>query len=134
SCHRVGDQGGSVGPELSAAGLCLKPEEIVESVLWPRRQVKDGFAAISVATADGRVHQGYPQAETASHLVLRDPATGDAVRIARAEIEATRTDGTLMPEGLAAAMVPEQRRDLIRFLLDLGRLGQGAADHLRQQA
>jgi sugar phosphate isomerase/epimerase len=42
SCHRVGDQGGSVGPDLSTAGACIKPEEIVESLLWPGRRVKEG--------------------------------------------------------------------------------------------
>ena len=37
--------GGTIGPDLSTAGACIKPEEIVESVLWPARQVKDGYAA-----------------------------------------------------------------------------------------
>jgi putative heme-binding domain-containing protein len=133
SCHRIGDQGGSVGPELTTVGACLKPEEIVESVLWPRRQVKEGFAALFVATAAGRVHQGYAQSQTNTHLVLRDPATGAQTRIARSDIEAIRTEGTLMPDGLASAMTPGERRDLVRFLLDLGR-EHGAADHLRQQA
>ena len=35
-----------------------------------------------------------------------------------------------MPEGLAAAMTPDERRDLVRFLLDLGRPGPAAAGHL----
>ncbi len=59
SCHRVGDQGGSVGPDLSTAGVCIKPEEIVESLLWPGRKVKEGYEAVTVATADGRTVQGY---------------------------------------------------------------------------
>ncbi len=45
SCHRVEGQGGSVGPDLTTAGFCIKPEELVESVLWPRRKVKEGYAA-----------------------------------------------------------------------------------------
>ena len=65
SCHRVGGQGGTVGPDLTTAGACIKPEEIVESVLWPGRKVKEGYEAVAVATADGRVVQGYKQAETA---------------------------------------------------------------------
>ncbi len=35
-----------------------------------------------------------------------------------------------MPDGLAAAMTADDRRDLIRFLLDLGRPGGNAAGHL----
>jgi putative heme-binding domain-containing protein len=131
SCHRIGDQGGSVGPELTTAGVCLKPEEIVEAVLWPARQVKDGYAAITVATADGKVHQGYRRAETDAELVLADPATGGQLRIPRRDIETIRQNGTLMPEGLAAAMTGAQRADLVRFLLALGRPGDSAAGHLR---
>ncbi len=58
SCHRVADQGGTIGPDLSNVATCLKPEEIVESILWPRLKVKDGFAAVSVATADGKIRHG----------------------------------------------------------------------------
>ena len=65
SCHQALGQGGNVGPDLSTAGLCLKPEEIVESLLWPRRQVKEGFTAFTIATADGKVRQGYKVREVA---------------------------------------------------------------------
>jgi putative heme-binding domain-containing protein len=134
SCHRVEGQGGSVGPDLSAAGACIKAEELVESVLWPRRQVKQGYAAVAVLTADGKVRQGYPQEDSKTELVLRDPATGDRTRIAKADIEGVRTEGTLMPEGLAEAMTREERRDLVRFLLDLGHPGSGTAAHLLRHA
>ena len=34
-----------MGPELTDVGRRLKVEEIVESVLWPKRQVKPEFSA-----------------------------------------------------------------------------------------
>jgi putative heme-binding domain-containing protein len=121
SCHKVGRQGGLVGPELTDLGRSMTPEQVVESVLWPSRQVKEGYAAVVVATADGRTLQGYKQGETDRELTLRDPGTGQTVRVDRAEIEAVRDQGTLMPDGLAASMTSAQRRDLVRFLTDLGR-------------
>jgi len=127
SCHRVAGRGGDVGPDLSASGLCLKPEEVVESILWPRLKVKEGFEAVAVATRDGRVRQGYIQREEAGALLVRDPASGEVARVDRNEIEATQPVGTLMPEGLLAAMTPEERRDLVRFLIDNGRPGPGTA-------
>ena len=71
--------GGMIGPDLSTAGTCLKPEEIVESVLWPRRQVKEGYAAYTVATTDGKIRQGYKLAETPTEIVFRDPASARSV-------------------------------------------------------
>jgi putative heme-binding domain-containing protein len=130
SCHRIGHQGGTVGPDLTTAGHTLTPEQIVESVLWPTRQVKEEYRATAVATAEGKVIQGYKQEETDEALVLREAATGNRVRIAKTSIEERRELGTLMPDGLVAAMTPEQRRDLIRFLIDLGHLEHSSAAHL----
>ena len=108
----------------------MSPEQIVESVLWPRQKVKEGYMAIAVATADGKVIQGYTLDETDERLALREAATGRRIEIARADIEEVREQGSLMPEGLAEAMTPPQRRDLIRFLLELGHSPDGSADPL----
>ncbi len=85
-----------------------------------------------MATTDGKVRQGYRQSETPAELVLRETATNEVARLPKAEIEAVREVGTLMPDGLAAAMSPTERRDLLRFLLDLGKPGSSVpADLLR---
>jgi putative heme-binding domain-containing protein len=134
SCHQVGGQGGNVGPDLSTAGLCLKPEELVESLLWPRRQVKEGFNAFTVATVDGKIRQGYKLREVADRIEFRDPATGEQFQIARSAIDELRDDGSLMPEGLAEAMSQTDRRDLVRFLLELGRPGGESASAIMRHA
>ena len=104
SCHRVGDLGSMIGPDLSTTGTCLKPEEVVESILWPRRQVKDAYAAFTVATNDGKMRQGYKLAETPKEFVFRDPASAQQFHVDKNSIEELRADGTLMPDGLTAAM------------------------------
>jgi putative heme-binding domain-containing protein len=99
SCHKVGKQGGEVGPSLSAVGACIPPEEIVEGVFWPNRTVKPGFKAVAVEVANGRVIQGVVKDETSKELVLQD-AVGKLHRIPRKEIEERREIGSLMPNGL----------------------------------
>jgi putative heme-binding domain-containing protein len=130
SCHQVAGQGGIAGPDLSTVGVCVKPEEIVESVLWPKRKVKEGYAAVTVATLDGKIRQGYQLKTTKGDLELRDPTSGDHFVIKQADIEDVRTDGTLMPDGLVAAMPKPEQRDLVRFLLELGRPEGVAAGRL----
>src|SRR5262245_8911656 len=115
SCHKVGKQGGDVGPILSAVGACIPPEEIVEGVFWPNRTVKPEFRAVAVGVANGQVIQGVVKDETSKDLVLQD-AVGKLHRIPKKEIEGRREIGSLMPEGLTAAMTAEQRRDLVRYL------------------
>ena len=134
SCHRVADPGPLIGPDLSTVGTCLKPEEVVESLLWPRRQVKEAYAAYTIATTDGKTRQAYKLSETPKEIVFREPSSPDKFQIAKSDIEEIRQDGSLMPEGLTAAMSTAERRDLIRFLFDLGHAGSHAADQVRRHS
>jgi len=133
SCHRVGKVGGEVGPDLTTLGACTPAEQVAESILWPARQVKEGYAAVAVATADGRVIQGYRQSEAAGAITLREAASGTPITLAMADVEAVREIGTLMPDRLAEAMAPDQLRDLLRFLIGLGRPGDPGVDALAPQ-
>ena len=122
SCHRVAEHGGAVGPELTEVGVKIDHREIAESILWPRKKVKEGYKAIAVATKDGRILQGYPvEAESdANTLALKDASAGTTSRIPRTEIEETREEGSLMPEGLLQTMTDAEQKDVLRFLLELG--------------
>lgn len=120
SCHKVSDRGGSVGPELTKVGFCLPPEEIVEAVYWPNRTVKPEFKAVSVTTLAGKTVCGVVRREDEKEVILVDPS-GKVETIAKEDIEARTEIGSLMPEGLLAALTKEQRQDLLRYLLELGK-------------
>ncbi len=120
SCHQVGKNGGTIGPSLSEIGRTQNAEQLAEAVLWPRRQVKPEYTAWEVTTSDGRVVRGYKRKENSQRLELFDPTTNTTVDVARDDIEAQQEVGTLMPDGLATAMTAAERRDLVRFLMELG--------------
>ena len=82
--------------------------------------MKPEFVAQLIATEEGIVHQGIVVREDADTLVLREVASCEVVSLAKSDIAERREIGTLMPEGLAAAMSSRERSDLVRFLLDLG--------------
>lgn len=85
--HRIGDSGGIIGPDLSAVGSGVSAERIVTEVLWPARQVKDGFSLTRLTLKDGGVVQGYPQvSRDEKRLLLRDFATGHIQEIPAGEI------------------------------------------------
>ncbi len=98
----------------------MSADLIAESVLWPRRQVKPEYVAWQVTTTDGRVFQGYKRKESDQRLELLDPTTGSAIDISVTDIEELQELGTLMPDGLTSAMTSAERRDLVRFLTELG--------------
>src|SRR5207247_1166619 len=121
SCHQVGSRGGTVGPPLTDVGKRLKPEEIAEALLWPKRHVKPEFIAWRFRMADGRTVQGYKRTETAATVEVFDPTSQKTESLTKADIDERLETGTLMPDGLAAAMTAAQRRDLMRLLIELGR-------------
>ncbi len=120
ACHKVGPLGGAVGPELTTIAKCITPEQIVEAIFWPARTVKPEYQAHALTLADGRVLQGIIKEETAEAVTLVD-ATGARHRVAVADIDERQQVGSLMPANVAVALPPEQRLDLVRYLLELGR-------------
>ncbi len=122
SCHKIGQHGGSVGPDLTKIAGERKPHEIVESVLWPKRHVRPEFVAHQIVTDDGRSRQGYIVKRDDKQIVFRDPTKTEQTdfSIALDEIEQQREVGSLMPDNLLASMTADQQIDLLRFLLALG--------------
>jgi putative heme-binding domain-containing protein len=121
ACHSIGGQGGIIGPQLDAVGRGVPTELLVEAVMWPQRQIKEGFVATTVVMKDGRTLAGYKVAENGKDLQIRDMATQQVTALPKNTIQ-TRTDaGSLMPEGLTASLSREELRDLIAYLASLGK-------------
>jgi putative heme-binding domain-containing protein len=121
SCHKVGKNGGDVGPDLSQVGAKQKLHHIVESLLQPQKVVADPYKAIAVLTVDGQIFRGYTTRETDDELEIRDTGTGKSQVIAQDDIEDVQDVGSLMPVGLLSTMSAQNQLDLIAFLADLGK-------------
>ena len=120
SCHRVGEQGGAIGPDLSAVARAQTKEALVESVLWPKRQVKEGYLLTTVTTKDGRTLQGYRAGETSDALMLRDfSASAGLITVAKRDIAKRDDAGSIMPDGLTDRLAPSELADLLRYLFEL---------------
>jgi putative heme-binding domain-containing protein len=132
SCHKVGSHGGIIGPDLSMLSKERSASQIVESLWWPRREVKPEFTTWTILTVDGQVVTGYKVRETAQAVTLKEPASGKLISIAREEVEEEVAGSTLMPNSLIAGLSSQQQLDLIRFLCDLGRDGQPLPAELQQ--
>lgn len=119
ACHQLKGVGGILGPSLDTVGAGLPLDLIVESVLWPDRQLKEGYFALSVSTKTGDVYLGYSEGEQDGVLQLRDTASGKIQRIPNGQITERNNVGTLMPPGLTNSLREEELRDLIAYLASL---------------
>jgi putative heme-binding domain-containing protein len=118
-CHRVGDRGERVGPELTGLGSRFSRAYIVESVLDPSRTVAPSFEQTFVEMKSGKVLSGIKVAETETSITLVDGETVKHV-VARADIEEQRKQaGSAMPEGLEKRLTEDEFVDLIAYLASL---------------
>jgi putative heme-binding domain-containing protein len=119
ACHRVGNDGGTVGPDLTKVGGVRAGRDLLESVVLPSATFAQGYETYKVDLADGRTAAGVIARRTADGVVLRD-ATGAEVRVPAAAVERMTRDRTsLMPDGLAQTVTPDELRDLFAYLRSL---------------
>ncbi|MGB0578564.1 MAG: PVC-type heme-binding CxxCH protein [Limisphaerales bacterium] len=123
ACHEVDGIKGATsnvkGPNLSAVAAGLPIELLVESLLWPARQIKEGYQSISISTKDGRFITGFADGERGGLVRVRDITSGHITTIRRNEVKTRNNSGSMMPQGLTASLTQQELRDLIKFLSTL---------------
>ena len=134
-CHEP-DSGKRLGPDLSSKREGVSDVFLVDSVLRPSQHLRKGFEPLVVVTLEGLIVTGFPIADDADRVVLREPAAGKEISIDKEDIEETRKGVTsLMPAGLANQLADRnQFLDLVRFLMEIHEQGPARLMELKQAA
>ena len=115
-CHKFDGRGNEVGPPLDGAARDI--EYLLGNVLDPNRVIGAPYFQRIVNTVDGRVEQGLLHAEDDRSITLK---VENAVlkRIPKDDLEGPVkvVEKSLMPEGFANAMTPQNFRDLVRYVM-----------------
>lgn len=115
-CHKVKGEGGEAGPELFGVAAKFNRAQLVESVLYPSRQILDGYKVTRVLTRSGEVKAGRLAADGADELVLLD-AEGKRHAIRKEEVDRRQeSELSLMPDGLNTGLSTQDFADLIAYL------------------
>jgi putative heme-binding domain-containing protein len=119
SCHAVGSEGGTVGPDLSKIGAIRAPVDLLEAIVSPSASIAQGFDTYVFTLSDGRTVTGVLASETSEVVVLRDSA-GNELRLARHAIQdVQRIPASTMPDGLAKSLSRAELHGLLAFLRSL---------------
>ena len=121
SCHRIGNDGEQadgfrVGPDLTSVGAGVPLEIIIESIVWPQRQIKEGYETKTLFLEDGRVMTGYIMARRQLSVTVRELPAGQIREVPRVSIEDHMVKGSAMPSGFINTLTRQELRDLARFL------------------
>jgi putative membrane-bound dehydrogenase-like protein len=119
-CHKVGKEpGGEVGPDLASIGTKYNRQQLVESVLYPSKQILDGYDMTIIETRAGQVIQGIVRGESGDEVTLID-AEGKKHAIKKSDIETrAKSAKSIMPDGLQTGLTILEFADLTAYLESL---------------
>jgi putative heme-binding domain-containing protein len=113
-CHRLFDEGGDIGPDLTAFQRDDLPRMLV-NVVNPSAEIREGFENYLLLTTDGRVVNGFLADQDSQVVVLRG-VDGQNLIFRRDEIEELRAiPRSVMPEGTWQDLSEQQFRDLVAY-------------------
>jgi putative heme-binding domain-containing protein len=116
NCHRIGDKGVNLGPDLSAIGKTRSREDLLDSILDPSRRIEPQYVSYNVETKSGRHVTGLLVKRDANEVVLRD-AQNQEVRLRTDDVmQLTASRVSLMPDGALRDLTAQQAADLVEFL------------------
>lgn len=129
-CHRFRNEGGAVGPDLTAVSGKFSPHDLLESIVDPGREISDQYGASVFSLRNGEKVVG----RIMNLNRKRDGTGGDVYRITTDmmrpnETRAIRAEEILsiepsgismMPPGLLSIMTDNDILDLLSYLLSSG--------------
>ena len=122
-CHKFGDKGAGLGPDLTTVNSRFRPAEIVESIVQPSKVISDQYKSVTLATQDGKVYGGMPIVSDGPNLVL---LLSDRTKVTippKAEIEEQKASTTsVMPEGLLNPLSYQEIADLLALFDSMPRV------------
>src|SRR5262245_6840792 len=117
-CHRFGQSGGVVGPDLTSVSSRFDRRALLESILEPSRTVAEPYRNVTVTTRSDIIMEGRVVAEDAGSITLAtNPVDPDRrQRLAKADIVSQRVSTVSpMPEGLLNTLTREEVFDLLAW-------------------
>lgn len=123
ACHRFDNQGGAVGPDLTALAGRFSSRDILESIVNPSKVISDQYAAVSIVTIDGKVITGRIVNLAGNSIrVNTNMLDPDAqVGVDRQQIEEIVPSPTsMMPVGLLNTLNEDEILDLMAYLMSRG--------------
>ncbi len=128
ACHRFGNEGGAIGPDITAVSSRFARADVLSSILEPSKVISEQYQNTTVFKKDGDDVTGRLLEETGAMLVLlTDPLKNTKVEVKSSEVKERRPSKlSPMPEGLVNVLTKEDILDLLAYIESGGRKDHAA--------
>jgi putative membrane-bound dehydrogenase-like protein len=118
TCHRVGDQGNDVGPQLTQIGKKFDKAALMDAIVNPNAAITFGYEPWLVRTHNNQTVYGFLVSQGKT-LVVKDLAGKQTVIDAKDVAEKAQQNRSPMPNATGLGLNEQQLADLSAYLLTL---------------
>ena len=117
TCHESRGRGGRIGPDLTQIGRTMTQRRLVESILYPSREIAPRYVPWTVVREDGRTFSGMYLGHDNKDRHSYADTNGKVQQIPIREIaRRLPMKKSIMPDGLIANLTLQEFRDLLAYL------------------
>jgi len=127
-CHRLGKDGGAVGPELTAIASRFTSRDILESIIEPSKVVSEQFQNTTFTLKNGDDVTGrMVEEKNDKFVVMTDALKQTKTEVKKSDVQKRQLSKlSPMPEGLVNILTKDEILDLIAYLNSGGKQHYGA--------
>jgi putative heme-binding domain-containing protein len=117
-CHKIGDEGGSVGPDLTSIGSRFSRRDILESIIDTSKVISEQYVNTEFTLQDGTLVVGRLVAEDIDKIVVRPSMLAPEMRTHLQSDVKSRESSRVspMPPGLISVLNRQELLDLLAYL------------------
>ena len=119
ACHKIGDKGNEIGPNLSKIGGIRAERELVESILFPSNNIARDYDLNSFQLTDGSSVLGLIKARSAEGVTVKEASGQERLLPNETIASSAQLTTSLMPTGLDGMLAEKDLVDLVAFLRSL---------------
>ena len=117
SCHKVGQTGSTIGPELTSIGKKFDKTGLLDAIIHPSAAILLGYEPWLINTKDGSSFFGFLVSENKQAVVIKDVA-GQQHTIATDKISSKQKQNkSVMPDPAVAGISEQELADVAGYLL-----------------
>ncbi len=123
ACHRLGNDGGGVGPDLTNAVNRYTLKDLLENIIEPSKVISNQYESTVMELSDGSILSGRIVTEDGTNLrIATNPNLPHQFTDVRIDDIVSRkiSPVSLMPTGLINTMNAEEVIDLLAYILSAG--------------
>ena len=112
TCHAIGYQGGTIGPDLTSIGQIRTERDLLEAIVFPNASFARGYEPVVVTTKSGQVIGGLLRSDRPDEIVVLTGPQGET-RIEKSTIANMEPGAvSLMPTGFGDQLSRGELADL----------------------